>query len=427
MTLLSHYQYKDTNDLWPTEIPKSWSFTPIKRLASMTYGDALPSDARNEDGAVPVYGSNGAFGRHSHANTLAPVILIGRKGSCGALNWSDVPAFAIDTVYFVDDDHAACNLRWLYWALHTANLGSLSQDTGVPGLSREIVYEIRLPQPPPTEQSAIADFLERETGKIDALLEEHRRLIELLKEKRQAVFSHAVTKGLNPDASFKDSGIEWLGEVPEHWTIRKLSSCITKITNGYVGPTRDILVPSGVPYIQATHIKGGRIKFDDGYFVTADWSNLHAKSILREDDVLIVQTGAGTGDVALVTLDEEGLNCHALIIVTADQSLLYGSYLSVYLQSTFGQQQLASIQTGAMHPHLNCGEVKFIHVPVPPLCEQRAIVAHVRASTDRFDALTAEAQRTVRLLLERRSALISAAVTGKIDVRESDRSEVVAA
>ena len=287
----------------------------------------------------------------------------------------------------------------------------------MPRVSWDFLGNMVLTTPPIPEQQTIAAFLDRETAKIDALIAEQQRLIELLKEKRQSVISHAVTKGLNPNAPMKDSGIEWLGEVPEHWEVRKLNSFSNKITNGYVGPTRDILVEDGVPYAQATHIKGGRILFDGAYFVTLKWSSAHAKSILQLGDVLIVQTGAGTGDIGLVTEDEIGFNCHALIIVSVDKAVMYGEFLAQLLQSTYGRETLSSIQTGAMHPHLNCGEVKFISLPVPPIEEQAAIVSSISSSISQFESLIQEAVRATNLLKERRTALISATVTGKIDVR----------
>jgi type I restriction enzyme S subunit len=196
-----------------------------------------------------------------------------------------------------------------YWFLGLRHhILSLATGGGQPNVSQDILRTIRVASPGRNEQTFIAAFLDRETSKIDQLVAEQRRLIELLKEKRQAVISHAVTKGLNPHAPMKPSGIEWLGDIPEHWETRTIAKLSSKITNGYVGPTRDILVESGTPYIQATHIKNGRINFDDGYFVTPDWSRSHAKSILTEGDVLIVQTGAGTGDVGLVSYKEVGFN-----------------------------------------------------------------------------------------------------------------------
>ena len=285
-------------------------------------------------------------------------------------------------------------------------------------LSADELARFKTPIPPLPEQTAIAEFLDRETGKIDGLVAEQRRLMELLKEKRQAVISHAVTKGLNPHAPMKPSGIEWLGDVPEHWEIRTLAKVSTKITNGFVGPTRDILVPSGTPYIQSTHIKKGRVNFDGGYFVSSEWSESHSKSILAEGDVLIVQTG-GIGDVALVSANEAGFNCHALIIVASVKDLLSGAFLAAVFQSEYGRQKLVSLRTGGMHPHLNCGNVKYIEIPLPSLAEQSAILKFVETELAKFDTLTAEAQRAIDLLQERRTALISAAVTGQIDVRES--------
>ena len=216
---------------------------------------------------------------------------------------------------------------------------------------------------------------------------------------------------------YKDSGVAWLGEVPGHWEIQTVAKVSTKITNGYVGPTRDILVETGIPYVQATHNKKGRINFDGAYFVTPEWSKAHAKSILADGDVLLVQTGAGTGDVGLVSANEVGFNCHALIIISPDKKQISGDFLSAVLQSSYGRQVLESIQTGAMHPHLNCGEVKFVQLPVPPPSAQHFIVDFILNESVSFDALIKQAQSAITLLQERRTALISAAVTGQIDVR----------
>lgn len=309
-------------------------------------------------------------------------------------------------------------LPFAYYALPLFLVKNASENIyGAKLLNQELMRAAPVVLPGIEEQKSIATFLDHATAKIDALVAEQERLIELLKEKRQAVISHAVTKGLDPSVPMKDSGVEWLGEVPAHWDIRTVAKVSTKITNGYVGPTRDILVDSGVPYVQATHIKGGQINFDGAYFVTPEWSEAHSKSILAEGDVLLVQTGAGTGDVGLVSAREVGFNCHALIIVAPDKSQIQGAFLSAVLQSAYGRQVLESIQTGAMHPHLNCGEVKFVSVPVPPLKEQEAVAAYVQSATEQFESLIAECKRSTAILQERRTALISAAVTGQIDVR----------
>ncbi|MCG7363905.1 restriction endonuclease subunit S [Roseomonas sp. ACRSG] len=284
-------------------------------------------------------------------------------------------------------------------------------------LNQDLIKNAILAIPPVGEQFAVAAFLDRETGKIDALIAEQERLIALLKEKRQAVISQAVTKGLDPNVPMKESGVEWLGEVPAHWEVRSISSLTTKITNGYVGPTRDILVDEGTRYLQSLHIKNNKIDFHTPYFVEAAWSACHSKSILEAGDVLVVQTG-DVGQTAVVTEEFAGCNCHALIILAPLRNSITGPWLSWVLNSEFGKHSLLSIQTGALHPHLNCGDVKDVRIPLPLVDEQRKIVMQLEERLAAFDLLQNEAGNAVILLRERRAALISAAVTGKIDVRD---------
>jgi type I restriction enzyme S subunit len=159
------------------------------------------------------------------------------------------------------------------------------------------------------------------------------------------------------------------------------------------------------------------------YFVTDEWSQQHAKSILEAGDVLVVQTG-DIGQAAVVTAEFEGCNCHALIVISPVRTVLEGEWLSWCFNSDYGYHTLLSIQTGALHPHLNCGNVKSVMIPLPPRDEQRQIVSYIRDRIIEFDALLEAAERAITLLEERRVALISAAVTGKIDVRElSDAAE----
>ena len=434
--------YKDSGVEWLGEVPEHWSLQKLKSIVSFS-GGGTPSreNLAYWNGDIPwvspkdmkiecIVGAEESITeeglRSSTSNLLPPgrVLMVVRSG----ILKHTIPVAINETAIALNQDMKALNfdakkcvsrffLRWVQGHNDQLLLAWAKQGATVESIEHTYLAETVMPLPGIAEQSQIATFLDRETAKIDTLVAEQRRLMALLKEKRQAVISHAVTRGLNPLAPLKPSSIEWLGDVPEHWETRTIAKASTKITNGFVGPTRDILVDAGTPYIQATHIKNGRVNFDDGYFVRPDWSAAHSKSILCEGDVLIVQTGAGTGDVGLVSENEVGYNCHALIIVAPDKSLLHGTYLSAVLQSTYGQEKLTSIETGAMHPHLNCGEVKFVDLPLPPLAEQLRIVSYINMSADQFDTLTAEAQRAIDLLQERRTALISAAVTGQIDVR----------
>lgn len=406
--------YKDSGVEWLGELPEHWAVSPLKRMLSLQNG----SDHKDIEclEGYPVIGSGGPFACASDFMHDGESVLLGRKGTIDKPLYVSGKFWTVDTMYWSKIQPGAFG-RFAFYSALTIPFAYYSTNTALPSMTKSVLEAHLLGTPSEQEQIAIARFLDRETAKIDALVAEQERLIELLKEKRQAVISQAVTKGLDPSAPMRDSGVKWLGEVPAHWEVRSISSVSTKITNGYVGPTRDILVEDGVRYLQSLHIKGNKIRFDQPYYVREEWSLEHRKSILETGDVLIVQTG-DIGQVAVVPPEFAGCNCHALIIVSPMRDVLSGDWLSSVLNSDYGFHSLLSIQTGALHPHLNCGNVKFLVVPVPPRTEQDAIQRYITDRVDRFDDLIREAGIAVDLLRERRSALVSAAVTGQIDVRE---------
>lgn len=312
---------------------------------------------------------------------------------------------------------ARVDARYLFYVLTSFGfidaVDSHAFGSKMPRADWETVGHQPLPLPRIEVQQRIARFLDEKTTRIDALIEKKQALLERLAEQRQALITRAVTKGLNPDVPMKPSGVDWLGDIPAHWRVIALNKLTTKITNGYVGPTRDMFVGEGVRYIQSLHIKENRIVFRDDYFVTEEWSNSHSKSILAEGDVLIVQTG-DIGQVAHVRSDFIGCNCHALIICAPESGRLIGEYLSWLLCSDYGQQFLQLVKTGALHPHLNCGAVKFFQVLVPPVDEQSRISSNVRASIDRINAVDQVMKSSIEKLVAYRSALITAAVTGQL-------------
>ena len=423
-SLSTYKELQESGVNWLGAIPSRWVVAKTGWYFKIAMGQTILKEELIDDGKWPVFSATDGdhyFGRVDNPTVrlnIGDIVIPARGNSIGSVKLVKEQATTTQTTIYCKRESQKLLPEFVFHYLKGCkdNLFYFTQ-TAIPQITVEEVSSNPILIPPLEEQKQIASFLDYETAKIDALIAMQQQLIALLGEKRQAVISHAVTKGLNPDAPMRDSGVQWLGQVPEHWDVRAISKCITKITNGYVGPTRDILVEEGVPYIQATHIKNGVVNFDNAYFVRQEWSDKKLKSILKAGDVLIVQTGAGTGDVGLVSENEAGYNCHALILLTSSANSMTGSYLSLALQSEYGKAVLFSIRTGGMHPHLNCGEVKFVRVPVPPLPEQAAIANHVAEQTKTFDQLEAKANAAVELLRERRTALISAAVTGKIDVR----------
>ncbi len=411
--------YKDSGAGWLGEIPAHWEVKRLKYIAHLRYGDSLPNDVRTE-GETIVFGSNGPVGFHSEPNTLEPVIIIGRKGSFGKVNYSEQSCFAIDTTYFIDIKGSKANLRWLFFALQILKLDTISQDSAIPGLSRELADQQWLPEVPISEQCAIASFLDRETTKINTLIAKKERLIELLQEKRTALISHAVTKGLDPKVPIKDSGVEWLGEIPAHWQISQLRRVVKTFVD-YRGFT-PIKTTHGVLLITARNIKNGVLDFTNSqeFISEEDYASRMVRGFPEIGDVLIT-TEAPLGEVAQIA-DERVTLAQRIILLKIDKLSMTNEYLKYYFMSSFGQGELWSHATGSTAIGIKASHLREVLVVVPSLIEQFAIITFLDHETANIDALISRIREGIEKLKEYSSALISAAVTGKIDV-----SAVVAA
>jgi type I restriction enzyme, S subunit len=274
---------------------------------------------------------------------------------------------------------------------------------------------VPLPNIPLAEQTKIASFLDRETSKIDSLVGEQRRLIELLKEKRQAVISHAVTKGLNPHAPLKPSGIEWLGDVPEHWEAKRLKQLSRIITDGeHISPS---VIDDGVPLLSAKDVRDWRIDYDvDKYVTEEDAVQFWKRCKPEKGDVLIVSRGATVGRIGVV--EKSTAFClMGSVILCKPMSQYEAAFLYFVLNAKHSQTSLWFSSASSAQQAIYIRDVAEVPVAAPPAHERDLIVTLLTRETANLDALTAEAERGIELLQERRTALISAAVTGKIDVR----------
>ena len=292
------------------------------------------------------------------------------------------------------------------------------------GLGQYELDNVELPFPPLAEQTAIAGFLDRETGKIDELVAEQRRLIELLKEKRQAVISHAVTKGLNPHAPTKPSGIEWLGDVPGHWEVIALKHLVARpiIDGPHVSPQK---YDEGVPFISAESIGKGFIDFDKkwGYISPEDHQIYSQRYKPERGDILLVKLGATTGVPAIVETDMDFSIWVPLAAIRLRKDI-HARFIFHVLRSNNLRVAYELNWTYGTQQTLGLGTISNLRVPVPPSAERHNIVKYLDSVLPGFDSLEAEAQRGIELLQERRTALISAAGTGKIDVRNLAPLEV---
>lgn len=235
-----------------------------------------------------------------------------------------------------------------------------------------------------------------------------------MKEKRQAVISHAVTKGLDPHVPMKDSGVEWLGMVPGHWEVRRLKQISPFISVGIVVNPSTFVADDGLPFIYGGDIREGVIDWQNSRRITDASSMANSKTRLLAGDLLTVRVGA-PGVTAVVPKECEGGNCASVMVVRRGN---FNSHWLCYAMNTrMVRFQVEVVQYGAAQEQFNIAHAVNFWVPTPPAAEQAEIVAHLDHETTRLGTLTTEATNAITLLQERRTALISAAVTGKIDVR----------
>ncbi|WP_283647522.1 restriction endonuclease subunit S [Hafnia paralvei] len=314
------------------------------------------------------------------------------------------------------------NNYFLFYRLQEDNFMSLAEGamTGAGGLKRvpsEVLNNFKFGLPSKKEQSIIVDFLKHETAKIDNLIEKQQQLIELLKEKRQAVISHAVTKGLNPDVPMKDSGVEWLGEVPAHWGITKLK-WVGRTTSGGTPTTSkfEIYYEDGhIPWIRTTDLSNGEL-FDTPIRITSKAVNDTACSILPVGSVLLgMYGGAGSIGKHAILRFESTINQAVCGVLPCARIL--PDYLHKYYEfyRPFWMVDAAGTRKD---PNIGQDNIKEGIILIPPFEEQIEINNHIDIMRNIYECIIENALEGVGLLQERRTALISAAVTGKIDVRD---------
>lgn len=291
-------------------------------------------------------------------------------------------------------------------------------------VTQEILKSAAIWKPSLQEQVQIAKFLDHETTKIDMLIGRQERLIELLQEKRQAVISHAVTKGLDGAVGMKDSGVEWLGEVPEHWDITKVGFFTEKVGSGKTPRGGAEVYPEeGVLFLRSQNVysDGLRIEESDCVYISEFTHQEMGNSQVSGGDILLNITGASIGRTCLIPeeFQEANVNQHVCIIRVPK---IFREYFAYYLKSTLIEDQINRAQTGSSREGLNFEQISKLIITLPPEGERIDIVRYIKDNEKKFNYLELKSKEMVVFLKERRTALISAAVTGKIDVRDVECS-----
>ncbi len=440
MSFPRYPEYKDSGVEWLGEVPEHWDVIRLKNVLQRRITDGPHTTPVFVDEGVPFLSVDGIqdgelqfegcrfISEADHAEFRKKAfprindLLMGKAASTGKIArvkvdfefsiWSPLALIRMDSA----ESNAAFYEQSLKSPIAQAQIDNLCTANTQKNISMDDIPRLILTRPPLTEQTQIAAFLDRETAKIDELVAEQRRLMELLKEKRQAVISHAVTKGLNPGAPMKPSGIEWLGEVPAHWATTRLKHATELIVDcPHETPTYSEDGPYSV--IRTADLDEGRIDDSKMFRISeSEYLNRIRRAPLLCADIVYGREGERWGHAALVSESSRFCLGQRMMQFRAANNFC-PEYLmwALNAEATYLQGQLDTV--GATSPHVNVWTIRNYNLAHPPLNEQREIGLFLRNETSQFDTLTAEAQLAIDLLQEHRTALISAAVTGAIDIR----------
>jgi type I restriction enzyme S subunit len=421
MSFPRYPKYKNSGVEWLGEVPAHWSVVQYKQFVDIQNGTDH-KQVEQEEG-YPVIGSGGVFAYASDFLFDGESVLLGRKGTIDKPLHVTGKFWTVDTMYWTKIKPVASG-RFAYYVALTIPFGYYSTNTALPSMTKGDLSSHLVAQPPFLDQATIAAFLDYETAKIDALVAEQETLIALLKEKRQAVISHAVTKGLNPDAPMKDSGIEWLGEVPAHWEVARVKHFVQSLGQGWSPQCEGFPVESDDEWgvLKVGCVNGGRFNPLENKTLPSELEAPAELGIVA-DDLLIsrANTRELVGSAAVAEQSYPNLLlCDKLYRVRLDKTRCLPSFFVLFLGSIAARGQIELAATGASSSMVNIGQGTILEMPLalPGVEEQESIADRINRMVSQLTDLDAEADAAIALLKERRSALISAAVTGKIDVRD---------
>ena len=371
------------------------TIAPLRRVASMSYGDALAADER-EEGAVPVMSSGGITGTHDQPNTLAPAIVVGRKGSHGSVWWSETPAFVIDTAYSIDRSNTTAHLRWLYYVLQSLGLGQLSNDVGVPGLSREAAYEALVTVVPIDEQRRIADFLDDRVARIDQIIAARREQFALVEE-AQHESMRVATEG-------RDRGASWSRPRVAH---------IFRTGSGSTPPSDRLDYYDGdVPWVNTGDVRDDLLS-TTGRTLTrgalADFSTLVRYPV---GSMVIAMYGQGATKGRTALLQTTACVNQACCVLQGDPLLLRWAFQWFRAHKA----DIVELANGAGQPNLSQEIIRNVRLAVPPRDAVEGLLLEIESQQTASAGTRAFVTRQISLLQEYKESLITAAVTGELDV-----------
>ena len=412
-------EYKDSGVAWIGKVPKHWEVIPFKRAMTI-YNGSDYKHIQVEIAGYPVIGSGGEFARASQYVYDGEVVLLGRKGTIDKPMYYNGKFWTVDTMFYaIPKKHVNC--KYLYYQALIIPFERYATSTALPSMTQTDLNLNIISLPSTVEQVAIADYLDTHCAKIDNLISIQQKRIALLQELKQSVITYAVTKGLNPNVEMKQSGVEWIGDVPKHWEVCKLkhySQVFGRI--GFRGYNQTDLVNEGEGAItlSPSNMQNGILNYDKCSYLS--WKKYYESPeiMIYNDDVLFVKTGSTYGKISYVA----DLPMEATInpqIVVFKNIKGNNKYLYYLLSNDIVQMQVSLTVGGSTIPTLSQESILNYIVPLAPKVEQAAIASYLDHKCATIDTSISNAQHQIELLQEYKQSLITEVVTGKRKVTEN--------
>jgi restriction endonuclease S subunit len=421
------YEYSELKEVSGKLIPKSWKISKVKFIGEYLNGFAFKSTHWASEGTpiIRIQNLSNPGSEINRTSFIAPKryrvtegdILISWSATLDVFIWAGEEAWLNQHIFRVKVNESNTLKRFFYWSAKwfMGELNESSHGSTMQHLTTDKFGGFNTPLPTLDEQQIIANFLDHEAAKIDTLIEKQQQLIALLKEKRQAVISHAVTKGLNANAPMRDSGVEWLGEVPEHWVSCSLKHYARIVDCKHI--TAEFF-DEGIPLASISEVKEWNVNLATAKLTNEKYYlDLIGGGRKPEPGDIIYSRNATVGEAALVVKNMPDFAMgQDVCLIRLDEGVL-PEYILYVLKSGVISNQLDLAMVGSTFKRINVDDIRNFVIALPSYEEQIDIVAELTRILGKYDALVTNAESTVELLSERRTALISAAVTGKIDVR----------
>ena len=380
-----------------------WQPIKLKYLVSLQSGEAIDSKDIKDEGPYPVYGGNGLRGYTDRFTHEGHRILIGRQGAlCGNVNYAEGQFWATEHA-IVATPRREFNTIWLGEALRAMNLNQYSQSAAQPGIAVEVIENLEVLVPPHETQKKIANQLSSRLAQVDGLIHAKQRLLDLLAEKRRSLIAKAVTRGLNPNVPLRDSGIDWLGQIPLHWQTENTRWLLKEIDDRSEDGSEELLTVS--------HLTGVTKRSEKDVNMFLAESNEGYKRC-RAGDLVINTLWAWMG--AMGVTPHDGIVSPAYNVYRPVQAF-NPDYLDLLVRTPLFVTEITRYSKGVWSSRMRLYPEGLFEasLPVPPLAEQTQIVQEIAQQIQHIDALSSATKNTVELLEERRTALIARAVAGQ--------------